>query len=312
MMRPLLAVLALAWLCGGAAQATAQTTAATPATPNLKNGEYIFYAGGCASCHAVPATDRCDNPRTKEDFQLVGGRCLKTEFGTFYVPNISPDKDSGIGGWSTDDFIKAMTKGVAPDGSNLYPAFPYASYQHMTRADLVDLKGFLDTLPAVASKVPKHELSFPYNIRAGLSVWKGLYLDGKTFQPDPAKSAQVNRGAYLVEGPGHCGECHTPRTKLGGMDKSKWLGGAPNPEGKGTVPNLTPDENGLGKWSEKDIAFALETGFIPSGDSMGGTMARVQQNMAKLTKEDREAIAAYLKSIPVVASPKKERGSANP
>jgi mono/diheme cytochrome c family protein len=300
-MRPLLAALVAAWFCGGASPASAQPN---DAAPNVKNGEYLFWAGGCASCHAAPATDRCDGSRTKNDLDLVGGRCLKTPFGTFNVPNITPDKETGIGKWSTDDFINAMTKGVAPDGSNLYPAFPYASYQRMMRSDLIDLKAYLDTLPAVASNVPDHELSFPYSIRAGLSVWKGLYLDGKTFQPDPAKSAQVNRGAYLVEGPGHCGECHTPRDSLGGMIKDKKLAGAPDPEGKGTIPNLTPHESGLGKWSEKDIAYALETGLTPSGDSMGGTMAKVQQNMAKLTSGDREAIAAYLKSIPPVESAK--------
>jgi mono/diheme cytochrome c family protein len=292
-------LLAAALLLMGAAPSQAQ---------NIKNGEYIFYAAGCASCHAAPATDKCDTPRTKEDLKLVGGRCLKTEFGTFYVPNITPDKETGIGKWSQDDFINAMTKGVAPDGSNLYPAFPYASYQRMKREDIIDLKAFLDTLPAVASKVPEHELSFPYSIRAGLSVWKGLYLDGKTFEPDAGKSAPLNRGAYLVTALGHCGECHTPRTTLGGMDQSKWLAGAPDPEGKDRIPNLTPDpETGLGKWSEKDIAYALESGITPSGDSMGGTMRKVQENMAKLTKEDREAIAVYLKSVPPVASPKKEK-----
>lgn len=282
-----------------------------PYTPNLKNGEYLFWAGGCASCHAAPRGEACDASRTKDDLQLVGGRCLKTPFGTFHVPNITPDKETGIGEWSADDFVKAMRKGTAPDGSNLYPAFPYASYQRMTRADLLDLKAYLDTLPAVASQVPEHELSLPYSIRAGLSVWKSLYLDGKTFKPDPAKPAPVNRGAYLVNGPGHCGECHTPRGTLGGMDRSQWLAGAPNPEGEGTVPNLTPHETGLGTWSEKDIAYALETGLTPSGDSMGGSMRKVQENMAKLTKEDREAIAAYLKSLPAIESPKKSSAKAS-
>ena len=302
MMRTLLAILAAGAVCGGASATFAQT----PQThaPDLKNGETMFYAGGCVSCHAAPAAGRCDNNRTKDDLQLVGGRCLRTEFGTFHVPNITPDKETGIGGWTTEQFIDAMTKGVAPDGSNYYPAFPYASYQRMTGQDLVDLKAFLDTLPAVASKVPDHELSFPYSIRASVSVWKALYLDGKTFEPDPSKPAKINRGAYLVEGPAHCGECHTPRTSLGGMDQSRKLAGAPNPEGKGTSPNLTPHETGLGKWSEKDIAYALETGLMPSGDALGGPMGKVQENMAKLTAQDREAIAAYLKSLPPIASEK--------
>ena len=302
MTRPLFAILTIAWLSGGAFPAAA----AEPSTytPDVKNGAYIFTAGGCASCHAAPATDKCDGSRSKDERELVGGRCLKTDFGTFYVPNITPDKETGIGKWSRNDFIKAMKKGVSPGRENLYPAFPYASYQHMTLTDLADLKAFLDTLPAIASNVPKHELSFPYNIRAGLSVWRGLYLDGKTFKPDPAKSELVNRGAYLVEGPSHCGECHTPRDRLGGMIQAKKLSGAPNPDGKGRIPNLTPHETGLGKWSEKDIVYALETGLTPDGDAMGGTMAKVQQNMAKLTARDREAIAAYLKSIPPVASAK--------
>jgi mono/diheme cytochrome c family protein len=295
-------MLTAGWLCLAAFPLSAQPAPTADAPPNLKNGEYIFWASGCASCHAAPAGARCDASRTREDLQLVGGRCLKTPFGTFNVPNITPDKETGIGGWSTDAFIAAMTKGVAPDGSNLYPSFPYASYQRMTRGDLTDLKAFLDTLPAVASKVPDHELSLPYSIRAGLSAWKWLYLDGKGFTPDPAKSDEINRGAYLVNGPGHCGECHTPRGSLGGMDREKWLAGAPNPEGEGTVPNLTPHESGLAKWSAGDIAYALETGITPSGDAMGGPMRKVQENMAKLTKEDRAAIAAYLKSLPPIAS----------
>lgn len=300
-MRPLIALLAAVWLCGGASSASAQTAPA----PDLKNGEYMFRAGGCASCHAAPASDKCDDRKTKDELTLAGGRCLNTPFGAFHVPNISPDKETGIGGWSTDDFIDAMTKGVAPDGTHYYPAFPYASYQRMTRGDLTDLKAFLDTLPAVSAKAPDHNLSFPYSMRSGLRVWKALYLDGKPFASDPGQSEKINRGAYLVEGPGHCGECHTPRGWLGGMDQTRKLAGAPNPEGKGTTPNLTPHESGLGSWSEKDIAYALETGLTPEGDAMGGAMGKVQENMAKLTKEDREAIAAYLKSIPPVASEKK-------
>jgi mono/diheme cytochrome c family protein len=171
----------------------------------------------------------------------------------------------------------------------------------MKRSDLVDLKAFLDTLPAVSSKVPDHDLSFPYSIRSGLRLWRTLYLDSKPFAPDPGKPEKINRGAYLVEGPGHCGECHTPRGWLGAMDEDRKLAGAPNPEGKGTTPNLTPHESGLASWSEKDIAYALETGLTPEGDAMGGAMGKVQENMAKLSKEDREAIAAYLKSLPPVA-----------
>jgi mono/diheme cytochrome c family protein len=275
---------------------------------SIENGHYLFNAGGCASCHAAPASAKCDDPNYNDALRLTGGRCLKSAFGTFYVPNITPDKQSGIGGWSDEDFIRAMTEGVSPAGRHYYPAFPYASYRHMKREDLLDIKAFLDTLKPVPSKVPESALSFPYNVRWGLGLWKWLYLDGGTFAPDPSKSPQINRGAYLVEGPGHCGECHTPRNALGGSIAEKKLSGAPDPEGKGFVPNITPDATGIGSWSEKDIVYALETGFVPDGDVLGGSMAKVQENMAKLTAEDREAIAAYLKSLPPIqnAPPKKK------
>lgn len=291
---------------GGGSQAQTQSAAAD--TPNAANGKYLYYAGGCGSCHAAPASDKCDDLKSKDELEPVGGRCLKTAYGTFYVPNITPDKQTGIGGWSSEDFIKAMTTGTSPNGENLYPAFPYGSYRHAKRSDLLDLWAFLQTVAPVNSKVPPHDLSFPYNIRSGLRVWKGLYLDGKTFTPDPSQSAQINRGAYLVEALGHCGECHTPRTFLGGMDTSKKLSGAADPEGKGFTPNITPDKTGIGSWSAKDISYALKSGFTPKGDVMGGNMTKVQQNMAQLTPEDRDAIAAYLKSIPPIehARPKKK------
>jgi mono/diheme cytochrome c family protein len=289
-------------LLTGPAGALAQEPDAGPHEPSVENGRYIYIAAGCGSCHAAPASEKCDDPKTKDDFKPVGGRCLKTGFGTFYVPNITPNEETGIGGWSEQDFIKAITQGISPTGKNYYPAFPYSSYQRMKRTDLVDLWTFLKTLEPVSSIVPDHALSFPYSIRRGLSIWKALYLDGKPFTPDPKKSAKVNRGAYLVEGPGHCGECHTPRNFMGGKIETKKFSGGPSPEGKGYIPNITPDKSGIGSWSEKDIVFALETGFLPNGDVIGGTMAKVQENMAQLTAEDREAIAAYLKSVPPVAS----------
>jgi mono/diheme cytochrome c family protein len=295
-------------LAAAALVSLASGSAALAQTPNVENGKYMYYAGGCASCHAAPASNNCEDVKTKDELAPVGGRCLKSDFGTFYVPNITPDKQTGIGGWSSDDFIKAMTAGTSPKGKNYYPAFPYGSYEKMQRSDLLDLWAFLQTIAPVSATVPDHDLSFPYNIRTGVSLWKTLYLDGKTFTLDPSKSAQINRGAYLVEGPGHCGECHTPRTSLGGMIASKKMAGAPNPDGKGFIPNITPDKTGIASWSAKDISYALQSGFTPDGDVMGGTMAKVQQNMAHLTPEDRDAIAAYLKSIPAVenARPKKE------
>jgi mono/diheme cytochrome c family protein len=298
MARPVLTLIA-AWLAiSGSAHA---------AEPDVNNGKYLYFAGGCGSCHAAPASGKCDDPATADVLKPVGGRCLKTDVGTFNVPNITPDAKTGVGSWSEADFIRAMTEGTAPDGSNLYPAFPYASYQRMKPEDIRDLWAFLKTLAPVESSIAEHDLSFPYRIRAGVSVWKGFYLDGKVFEPDPSKSDKVNRGAYLVTGPGHCGECHTPRDRLGGRIEAKALSGAPDAEGKGFTPNITPDKTGIASWSEGDIVTALETGFTPSGDVMGGSMAAVQRNMAQLTAADREAIAAYLKSVPAVANerPKK-------
>jgi len=276
---------------------------ANPAVaPDLKNGETMFYAGGCSSCHAAPASAKCDDPKIRDKFTLAGGRCLKTPFGIFYVPNISPDEQTGIGGWSTPQFITAMKQGVSPQGAHYYPAFPYTSYQRMFDKDLIDLKAVLDTLPAVKSNIPDHDLALPYRFRQTLAIWKWLFLDGKIFKPDPDKSAQLNRGAYLVQGPGHCGECHSPRNLLGGVMRDKKYSGAPNPEGKGIIPNITPHKSGIGDWSQADIVTALETGLTPSFDTFGGAMVKVQENMAKLSGEDRAAIAAYLKSLPPLPS----------
>ena len=264
--------------------------------PDLANGARMFWAGGCASCHAAPGA--ADDAKTV----LVGGLAMATPFGTFRVPNITPDPETGIGGWSTADFVTAMTKGVDPAGRHLYPAFPYVSYQRMRMEDLIDLKGFLDTLPAVRSDVPPSEIAFPFSFRRGLGLWKLLYLDGRPYAPDPAWSEAAQAGGYLVEGPGHCGECHTPRDLLGGMERDRWLAGGPAPDGEGTVPNITPVPGGFGAWSAEEIAYALESGFTPDFDSLGGSMGSVVTNMAHLAAADREAIAAYLKAIPPVAS----------
>jgi mono/diheme cytochrome c family protein len=265
-------------------------------SPDLANGKYMFTAGGCAECHAAPLK-ACDDRKTKNKELLAGGRCLKTPFGTFNVPNISPDKETGIGAWSTLDFINAMKLGMAPEGEHLYPAFPYTSYQRMSFEDLGDLKAYLGSLPAVKSEVPEHDLAFPFNIRRGLGLWQRLYVDGKSFVADPGASAAVNRGAYLVLAPGHCQECHSPRNIIGGIIADEAFAGARNPEGKGTVPNITPSSDGIGVWSAQDIAYFLETGNTPDYDTVGGSMVAVQENMAKLKPEDRDAIAAYLKSL---------------
>jgi mono/diheme cytochrome c family protein len=276
--------------------------------PDLANGKYMFIAGGCAECHAAPLKG-CDDRKTKEKELLGGGRCLKTPFGTFNVPNISPDKETGIGTWSTLDFVNAMKFGIAPGGEHLYPAFPYTSYQRMSVEDLIDLKAYLDSLPPVKRGVPAHDLSFPFNIRRGIGLWQRLYVDGKSFVPDPHATPELNRGAYLVLAPGHCSECHSPRNIVGGIIADEAFAGAREPDGKGSVPNITPSPDGIGDWSEEDIVYFLETGNMPDYDTVEGSMVAVQKNMEKLTAEDRNAIAAYLKSLPPRpdAVPKSER-----
>lgn len=265
-------------------------------TPDVANGERLFWAGGCESCHA--AADATGDDLLK----LGGGGALVSDFGTFYAPNISPDAEHGIGAWSTLDFVNAMKFGVAPGGTHLYPAFPYTSYQRMRVEDIIDVKAFLDTLPAVATASRPHEIGFPFNIRRGIGLWQRRYVDGRTFEPDPAMSEAASHGGYLVQGAGHCGECHTPRGFDGGPITSRALAGGPAPEGSGTIPNITPDASGIGSWSEDDIVAFLTTGFTPDFDSAGGSMTAVVRNMAKLPADDVAAIAAYLKAIPPLPS----------
>ena len=264
-------------------------------------GEYVLAMGGCVACH----TDE----KNGGGF-LAGGRALKTPFGTFHSPNITPDPENGIGGWTTGEFVRAMREGLSPAGQHYYPSFPYPSYALMTEQDVVDLKAYLDTVEPVNAPFRGHDLGFPFNIRQTLAGWKLLFLDDAPFEPDPAQSESWNRGAYLVRGPGHCGECHSPRNPLGGADDSRYLAGNPvGAEGK-TTPNITPHDTGIGDWSAVDIAFALESGLTPDYDSFGGGMGEVVEDAtSKLTKEDREAIAEYLLSLPPVESAAKKEGS---
>ncbi|MBO0905065.1 cytochrome c [Jiella sonneratiae] len=259
-------------------------------------GERIFWAGGCVSCHASKKAKGDDR------LKLGGGDPLVTKFGTFHAPNISPDPDDGIGSWSLADFANALQRGVDPEGNHLYPAFPYTSYVRMKKEDVADLFAFLKTLPPVKGKAPENELGFPFNIRPALGLWKLVFLgDGAPVIDLPGDASDAaHAGRYLVEGPGHCGECHTPRSfgGAGGLETDQWLAGAPAPEGKGSVPNITPSKAGIGSWSASDITYFLESGFTPDYDSVGGSMVEVQENIARLPASDREAIAAYLKAVP--------------
>ncbi len=262
--------------------------------PDVAHGREVFFAGGCTSCHA-PAGATGD-----ARLILSGGAPLKSDFGTFHAPNISSDPEAGIGAWTLAEFGDAMTRGVGREGEHLYPSFPYGSYARMTPEDINDLYGFMKTLPASDAVAPPHELDFPFNQRLVLGGWKFLYFTDAPRVELADASDMVKRGQYLVEGPGHCGECHTPRNALGGFLSGQWLAGGPNPEGEGTIPNITPGSESMGSWSENDIVTYLETGFTPDYDSVGGSMVEVQKNMAELPASDREAIAAYLKAIPAV------------
>lgn len=257
--------------------------------PDAVNGELVFHAGGCASCHQA---------------DLGGGLGMETDFGTFNVPNISPDPVTGIGGWTMAEFVNAVMRGVAPGGAHYYPAFPFTSYARMQVKEVMDLKAYIDSREAVKREVSGPELQFPWSLRRGIGLWKRLYLESGPVIAITDGDEELARGRYLVEGPGHCAECHTPRDRFGGLVKQRWLAGAPNPGGEGRVPNITPGEDGLASWSQSDIAYYLESGFLPDFDTVGGSMVEVQENMARLSAADRKAIAAYLKAIPAVAAAK--------
>lgn len=268
------------------------STFVTPHKADLANGKTMFDIGGCVSCHTESKEDRT---------RLGGGVALGSPFGTFYTPNISSDPEDGIGRWTAAQFVTAMRDGTSPAGQHLYPAFPYTSYARMTTGDLLDLFAYLKTLPAVKGKARDHDLPFPFNIRRTLGVWKLLYLNARPFTPDASRDAQWNRGFYLVNGPGHCAECHSPRDALGGIVADQRFAGGPDPEGQGWVPNIT--QRGLGSWSVGDIADFLKSGMTPEFDSAGGSMAAVIRNTSQLSDADRLAMATYIKSLPAVAGP---------
>lgn len=267
---------------------TISASALAPHTPDLANGKTMFNAGGCTSCHAIP--------KQEDKTKLGGGLALGSPFGTFYVPNISSDRTDGIGAWNEAQFVTAMVKGTSPTGEHLFPAFPYTSYQRMTLDDIRDLFAYLKTLPPVTGKVRDHALPFPFNIRLTLGLWKFLFLDGRPFTPDPSQSAQWNRGSYLVNAPGHCAECHSPRNMLGAVKRNLRFTGGPAPDGQGGVPNITQQK--LKNWTVIDIADTLTTGMTPDADFVGGSMVEVVRNTSQLSVADREAMATYIKSLP--------------
>lgn len=259
-------------------------------TGDAARGQGVFTAAGCASCHMAPGA------KGEAELVLAGGQAFPSDFGTFYAPNISPDPQAGIGGWSALDLANALWRGVSPEGAHYFPALPYWSYGRMTGQDLVDLYAYLQGLPADATASRPHEVGFPFNIRRLLGGWKFLNINPDFVVQGDLTEAET-RGRYLVEALAHCGECHTPRNAIGGLDTGRWLGGATTPDGKGKIPNITPAAL---KWSEDEIVEYLTSGFTPEFDSVGGHMAHVVDNMARLPESDRRAIAAYLKKVPPV------------
>ena len=264
-------------------------SAALAAEPqgDAKRGEYLAAAGGCVGCH----TEKQDGAPA-----FAGGRALKTPFGTFYGPNITPHPEAGIGRWTEADFIRAMRHGERPDGANYFPAFPYPSFTQITDEDLRHLWAYLRSLPPNSRASQPHDLGLLYRWRLLVSAWKWLYFTPGPRTGDAQPAAAVARGRYLIHALGHCGECHTPRNFLGGPIKERAFAGGRGPEDK-RIPNITPTR--LGKWSDAELKDFLFTGSTPDGDSANETMAEVIRNTtSKLTPEDVNAVIAYLRSLP--------------
>ena len=257
---------------------------------SLERGEYIFNASGCASCHSSPDSAQA------EKLVLTGGRSFPSPFGTFYAPNISMDKVYGIGTWSEKDFANAVRHGVSPEGKHYYPSFPYTAYVNMADQDIADLWAYFKSIPESSKPSIDHDLPMYVRWRRPIAFWK-LLNKRKPITELVSSDPTVQRGAYLVETLGHCGECHTSRNFIGGLQYEYWLGGAKNPAGRGMIPNITPTKL---TWDTQEIVEYLASGFTPDFDVAGGHMADVVENTSKLTEEDRLAIAEYLKAIPGV------------
>jgi len=267
--------------------------------PDLANGQAMFNAANCSACHATPGQD----DRTK----LAGGLKLKSPFGTFVTPNISPDPKHGIGGWTELQFVNAMKRGVDDEGQHLYPAFPYSSYSLMKTSDVRDVFAYIKTLPAIATPSQPHDIKFPFSIRRAVGVWKLLYFKPHEFVADPKKSAAWNRGAYLAEGPAHCAECHTERNALGGPELNKLYAGAPNLEAGGRfASNITPHKDGVGDWSEEDMAGFLKSGQDKCFNEPTG-MKDVLASTSQMSDADLAGIAAYIHALPPIAGAPKHK-----
>ncbi|WP_339487192.1 c-type cytochrome [Pseudomonas sp. EL_65y_Pfl2_R95] len=278
-----LVLLGLFAIAGSAAAA-----AVTHADPALvKKGAYLAKAADCVACHT-----------TEKGKPFAGGVEFELPFGSLFSPNITADVDTGIGAWTDDDFVSAMQEGVGRDGKHYYPAFPYTSYTLMPKDEILAIKAYLFSLPAVKQAPIENSLSFPFNQRWGMFFWNALFLDNQRYEPDSKQSAEWNRGAYLVQGPGHCGECHTPRTMFQSLDADQQLAGAPIQGWQ--AYNISSDPlHGIGAWSIENLTHYMATGYASGYGFAGGPMAAVvKHSLSQLTGEDQKAIAVYLKSTP--------------
>lgn len=278
--------------------ASATDAAATPLPASAERGRVVFEATGGCTCHTNYPGEGQSAP------ELAGGRALETPFGVFYSTNITPDVETGLGRWSDEDFIRAMREGLSPEGEHYFPVFPYPSFAGLHDQDLIDLKAYLDSRPAIRRANQAPGAPFPFSWRATVAGWKWLNFENARIEPVASQSAEWNRGNYLVHAAAHCGECHSPRTLSGGLDRSLWLAGSRDgPEGE-LAPNITPDDaTGIGRWSKNDLVWYLETGFKPDGDDTQGLMAEViEHGYSKMSAEDLRAIAVYLQSIDPIAN----------
>jgi mono/diheme cytochrome c family protein len=278
---------AIAVLCVASAGIAVVARAGDQDFTKIERGRYLATAADCVACHTIPGSKD----------EVAGGRPIETPFGNIVSANITPDQATGIGSWTDAQFEKAVREGVRPDGSRLYPAMPYPSYTKMTHDDVMAIREYLNTVKAVNNKVDRSTLPFPFSVRAGMKAWDALFFDKGEYKPDLNKSTEWNRGAYLVEGPGHCGACHTPKNSLGGDKTSEFLQGG---QLQGWfIPNITDDEaKGLGKWSVDDIVAYLKTGHNRITGATGPMAEEVEHASSKMTDSDLKAIATYLKSVP--------------
>jgi mono/diheme cytochrome c family protein len=295
----LLAAIALIGMIGGAAflrlsQSDPLTASELPAhVADIENGHILYTIGGCISCHRPPKEDtarQADLPS--------GGKPLATPLGPLYPPNITPDPVTGIGRWSKLDFVNAVYLGISPQGIHYIPAFPYTSYHRMPLADILDLQAYMAALPGVSAPDRENRLPLDVLLRKGVGLWKRLAMPRSAFRPDPSRSDTWNRGAYLVNGPGHCGECHTPRNILMIPDEKRHLAGGPHPEGKDRVPSLR-NLISRGRYADaEELTSAMLFGETMGFDRLSsGGMGDVQANLAKLPEDHVRAIAEYLVSL---------------